>query len=1411
MATPSDPFSLQAALGQEEQKPERPKLDFDFKSAMADLVQNEGLSFSQAESAITRNLAEKANFDIDAAYKEGYTNDQIQSLLTGTPERSGAGVAFESAVREGVPIAGGGLASIAAYGPLKRAVARVPFRLPAIPKIGHPYAMAASLAVGYIADKVLSGAIDKVFGEKKPVTTGNIRAEELGEFAGIGVGFIAPSRALAKKIPETFEANLGSEVVYQNLNKVYQKAARKTGASPTIRVSESGKAAFEAPSLRRAPLEAAQAAVLKGTGAGLKGLEKATTATGKFLRGPFTGKGALAAELAVYPAAGLFGYAALTEDYGNPLTLAAAEGAGSMIDPRRIAINTVSSTKDGIKKVLGSRFSRTAREDKAAQYLTDMVDTLKKELDAIDPQLGKDLTNQKIIESLRSANERLDGGTIALTPAQKTGSPVFMLLENFLRTKDAGFADQSLRASERGLEAIEGLVNTLKSSGDPLALEVAATFRRNTLSEMFDAQITSALSNATRKAEDLINTGKVTDIDGLAYTDEAVFNILQETMKGARAVERKLYEPLTRSTLKLRADKTITGYYNDLGNLPSNVQRGLNSAGMKPFLQRNFSGTSLIEDLQLGRKTKAADSLIKRESQQIAQLESANEGLKENYDKFLKASAKAAGVSRKDIPQFEGSSEFQRLLNLNRSDLNLKAQYDDLLAKRYENYKGVQATKVTKKGPKSLKKYEQEDFPKYLASLENGEQLQQFGQIQKFAMPNTYSPRVLQDYGGRKKLVADAEAGKKSVKVEQAALQEAYDAPIGTEITLGELIGLRSSLLKQRRSLESGPNPDFNTSRQLGKTIKDIEDDLDAFATRADLPEESAKIMEDLKEARVYSKTFNDKFTRSFVGDSFAKKARGDLSSSPELFLENLFKGGSSNKITQRNIDVKDAINFLRYNNDAVEKARRVGLSEKDLPLELQTGTLGQHTLGAAQSNFLRELAFAGTRGGDISTAAPGSVFRTINLPTAPGGRVESVLVVDEAKRQAFFTKYQDVLGLETNNGRFVIQDPANNPFKTLIDDLNNAETKDTLLNSFGTYKEAVDSGRDIQSMENLGQYWKDLVRKEELAGFLGNENPSSVVANVFNSKSGSPVKEFKNIINQLNGLGLPEKQLINAKATLNDTIFDYLIESTKKGGVISPLAVQAKLKTPISQTGGETFESFIKNQSLAGDATEKQLSNFKKLIDEMANIELSLGRTGDVGIEALQSGDGLSPVANLFTRIVGAGLGTSAARTLGLDSTLVAGAAGSDYMRTLFGKTPNIMIQDILIDASRPTPGGNQLMASLLAKGAAQREKFNAEEVITDFIARSVGSTVFPAIGIQAITSDPVPEPERRPVNLDNISNVPQRSANFALRNQPVAPAPRPANQSQRAQYASMFPNDITSSVIRNQPQQQGIGSLME
>ena len=65
-------------------------------------------------------------------------------------------------------------------------------------------------------------------------------------------------------------------------------------------------------------------------------------------------------------------------------------------------------------------------------------------------------------------------------------------MENFLRTKDAGFADQSLRASERGLEAIEGLVNTLKSSGDPLALEVAATFRRNTLSEMFDAQITSA-------------------------------------------------------------------------------------------------------------------------------------------------------------------------------------------------------------------------------------------------------------------------------------------------------------------------------------------------------------------------------------------------------------------------------------------------------------------------------------------------------------------------------------------------------------------------------------------------------------------------------------------------------------------------------------------------------------------------------------------------------------------------------------------------------------------------------------------------------------------------------------------------------------------------------------------------------
>ena len=136
-------------------------------------------------------------------------------------------------------------------------------------------------------------------------------------------------------------------------------------------------------------------------------------------------------------------------------------------------------------------------------------------------------------------------------------------------------------------------------------------------------------------------------------------------------------------------------------------------------------------------------------------------------------------------------------------------------------------------------------------------------------------------------------------------------------------------------------------------------------------------------------------------------------------------------------------------------------------------------------------------------------------------------------------------------------------------------------------------------------------------------------------------------------------------------------------------------------------------------------------------------------------------------------------------------------------------MIQDILIEASQPTATGNQLMLNLLSKTSKKRA--DREKVISGFLSRHVGSPILPAAGLQFITSDPVPEPERRPVNLDNISNVPQRSADFALRNQPVAPAPRPTNQSQRAQYASMFPNDITSSVIRNQPQQQGIGSLME
>ena len=136
-------------------------------------------------------------------------------------------------------------------------------------------------------------------------------------------------------------------------------------------------------------------------------------------------------------------------------------------------------------------------------------------------------------------------------------------------------------------------------------------------------------------------------------------------------------------------------------------------------------------------------------------------------------------------------------------------------------------------------------------------------------------------------------------------------------------------------------------------------------------------------------------------------------------------------------------------------------------------------------------------------------------------GEKATTLVVDDAAKDAFLRKYQDILGLKADKGKLVVEDPKNNPFASLVDDLDGLETRDTLLKSFENYNDAIvaskRTGTPLQSREGLGKYWENHTKREELGGFLGKENPSSVVADIFNSKA--PTAQFTNVVKQLDSL----------------------------------------------------------------------------------------------------------------------------------------------------------------------------------------------------------------------------------------------------------------------------------------------------
>jgi hypothetical protein len=261
---------------------------------------------------------------------------------------------------------------------------------------------------------------------------------------------------------------------------------------------------------------------------------------------------------------------------------------------------------------------------------------------------------------------------------------------------------------------------------------------------------------------------------------------------------------------------------------------------------------------------------------------------------------------------------------------------------------------------------------------------------------------------------------------------------------------------------------------------------------------------------------------------------------------------------------------------------------------------------------------------------------------------------------------------------------------------------------------------------------------------------------------------------------------------------------------------------------------------------TAQDYKLFDEILDEAIEIEGLVRRAKETGdkevIEALIQKNPIS--VELVTRVAGAKVGTSIGDLIpgAQGSELIAASAGSKAMQALFNATPLKSLQNTFMEMLQEPALAKEIFDLAIQRQGTGRATgsplFRPREVIKPISIQGLralrsalvgaGAIGLPEIEdlLQSSLQDPAyTAPERRMTEGERAAvrrravreqaPPPQAMTDQAQQFMPQMPMPQvappvaqaPANPNTRAQFAAMYPNDITSDIIRTQ---QGIGSLL-
>lgn len=604
---------------------------------------------------------------------------------------------------------------------------------------------------------------------------------------------------------------------------------------------------------------------------------------------------------------------------------------------------------------------------------------------------------------------------------------------------------------------------------------------------------------------------------------------------------------------------------------------------------------------------------------------------------------------------------------------------------------------------------------------------------------------IMSKFGVTPEAIKKYKAGRRSEEFALTGEIPARFLPQTKDLDLSELVNYRSNLLTMAR--EAAGKGEASNANFYSTIAQSLMRDLDTVKSPA------------FDEARTFSKSLNDVFTRSFANTVGGVTGTGAERLPPEILVKRAF-GANADATAMRMNELEDAVKFMstRY-DDAVARFGADSPQAAALKPAADVSRAGAASMADAQQRVLRMGA----------AAAIDSTF-----DPATGREVTRLNTTKLKKFVAENKPMLDKLGITPDLNDAV---KAENAFR-MVQNENSA-----------LMKRASD------------QYAFGQVLK------LGSERPSIAIGSMLTGNN--PVRDMNNLVK----MATDSDNAAAAVRGLKHSLYDYAYtKATGPSGNFSPQAFEDAFFKPL----GPNQPSVVNVMRANGIMTLSEMKNLKRLIDPMARIERSMasGRTLDELVP------GSDAVEELVQRVIGARIGTAAAP--GGPGALIAASAGSKAVRSIFDKMPSMSTvtimeraaQDpdfmaLLLKKGRTETEKLQIARQLHGYMLNAGLNYATYEEPQPAAATSRSPLTTQGRAAQDLRQfnsslNQVTQQQRQQPQAPATRGVPGLNVTPGAPGQPAPAGGAPASPSARSQFQALFPFDSVSGLAAQQSQQQ-------